>query len=151
MQFITSMARGTFIRGVHSLVLTGTKRASAKAASIDPSIIPLVGRRGSYLPSFLEPRRQAEEALTAVIQAAYVQGVTTRSVDELVKAMGGAGISKSRVSRLIEEIDETVHAKATGHTSGLRIPSSSRPSFRDDPANHSDLILPRRRPTFWPT
>src|SRR5256885_6602541 len=62
-------------------------------------------RKGSYFPGFLEPRRMAEKALTAVIQEAYVQGVSTRSVDDLVKAMGMTGISKSQVSRLCEEID----------------------------------------------
>ena len=65
-------------------------------------------RQGSYFPSFLEPRRQAEKALTAVIQEAYIQGVSTRSVDELVKSMGGSGISKSQVSRLCEDIDTQV-------------------------------------------
>src|ERR671938_1178386 len=67
-------------------------------------------RRGSYFPSFLEPRRTAEKALTAVIQEAYIQGVSTRAVDDLVKAMGGSGISKSEVSRLVEEIDGRVNA-----------------------------------------
>src|SRR5713101_5599268 len=67
-------------------------------------------RKGSYFPGFLEPRRTAEKALTAVIQEAYIQGVSTRSVDELVKAMGMSGISKSQVSRLCEEIDERVEA-----------------------------------------
>ncbi|MGH7185931.1 MAG: IS256 family transposase, partial [Pseudomonadota bacterium] len=67
-------------------------------------------RKGSYFPCFLEPRRMAEKALAAVIQEAYVQGVSTRSVDDLVKAMGGAGVSKSQVSRLCEEIDERVKA-----------------------------------------
>src|SRR5688500_3997934 len=67
-------------------------------------------RKGSYFPAFLEPRRTAEKALAAVIQEAYVQGVSTRSVDELVKAMGMSGISKSQVSRLCAEIDERVHA-----------------------------------------
>jgi transposase-like protein len=67
-------------------------------------------RKGSYLPSFLEPRRTAEKALTAVIQEAYVHGISTRAVDDLVKAMGGSGISKSQVSRLCEEIDERVNA-----------------------------------------
>ncbi len=52
-------------------------------------------RKGSYLPSFLEPRRTAEKALMAVIQEAYVQGISTRSVDDLVKAMGAGGMSKS--------------------------------------------------------
>jgi transposase-like protein len=67
-------------------------------------------RKGSYFPGFLEPRRMAEKALTAVIQEAYIQGVSTRSVDELVKAMGMTGISKSQVSRLCEEIDGRVKA-----------------------------------------
>jgi len=67
-------------------------------------------RRGSYFPSFLEPRRLAEKALTAVIQEAYIQGISTRSVDDLVKAMGMCGISKSQVSRLCEEIDGRVKA-----------------------------------------
>ena len=67
-------------------------------------------RKGSYFPGFLEPRRVAEKALTAVIREAYIQGVSTRSVDELVKSMGMSGISKSQVSRLCEEIDERVEA-----------------------------------------
>lgn len=67
-------------------------------------------RKGSYFPGFLEPRRLAEKALTAVIQEAYIQGISTRSVDDLVKAMGMSGISKSQVSRLCQEIDERVKA-----------------------------------------
>ena len=67
-------------------------------------------RKGSYFPGFLEPRRMGEKALTAVIQEAYIQGVSTRSVDELVRAMGMTGISKSQVSRLCEEIDGRVKA-----------------------------------------
>ncbi len=67
-------------------------------------------RKGSYFPGFLEPRRMAEKALTAVIQEAYVQGVSTRSVDDLVQAMGMTGISKSQVSRLCGEIDDKVKA-----------------------------------------
>ena len=67
-------------------------------------------RKGSYFPGFLEPRRTAEKALTAVIQEAYIQGVSTRSVDELVKAMGMTGISKSQVSRLCADIDERVQS-----------------------------------------
>src|SRR5690349_6675983 len=65
-------------------------------------------RKGSYFPSFLEPRRTAEKALIAVIQEAYIQGLSTRAVDDLVKALGMSGISKSQVSRLCEEIDERV-------------------------------------------
>jgi putative transposase len=79
-----------------------------RAGSVDLKIPKL--RKGSYFPGFLEPRRTAEKALTAVIQEAYIQGVSTRSVDELVKAMGMGGISKSQVSRLCTEIDERVHA-----------------------------------------
>jgi putative transposase len=67
-------------------------------------------RKGSYFPGFLEPRRMAEKALTAVIQEVYVQGVSTRSVDGLVKAMGMTGISKSQVSRLCSEIDGKIAA-----------------------------------------
>jgi len=70
-------------------------------------------RKGSYFPGFLEPRRLAEKALTAVIQEAYIQGISTRSVDDLVKAMGMSGISKSQVSRLCEEIDDKVQAFLT--------------------------------------
>jgi len=66
-------------------------------------------RKGSYFPCLLEPRRLAEKALTAVIQEAYIQGISTRSVDDL-KAMGLTGISKSQVSRLCQEIDERVKA-----------------------------------------
>jgi transposase-like protein len=66
-------------------------------------------RKGSYFPCFLEPRRMAEKALTAVVQEAYIQGVSTRSVDDLVQAMGMTGISKSQVSRLCGEIDERVN------------------------------------------
>jgi transposase-like protein len=77
-----------------------------RAGSVELRIPKL--RKGSYFPGFLEPRRMAEKALTAVIQEAYVQGVSTRSVDELVKAMGMSGISKSQVSRLCEEIDGKV-------------------------------------------
>jgi putative transposase len=65
-------------------------------------------RRGSYFPAFLEPRRTAEKALTAVIQEAYVGGISTRSVDDLVRAMGMDGVSKSQVSRLCAEIDDRV-------------------------------------------
>jgi putative transposase len=65
-------------------------------------------RDSSYFPSLLEPRRRAERALSAVVQEAYVHGVSTRKVDELVKALGMTGISKSRVSELCEELDEAV-------------------------------------------
>jgi len=79
-----------------------------RAGSVELRIPKL--RKGSYFPGFLEPRRTAEKALTAVIQEAYIQGISTRSVDELVKAMGMEGISKSQVSRLCAEIDQRVQA-----------------------------------------
>src|SRR3982074_1372849 len=79
-----------------------------RAGTVDLRIPKL--RKGSYFPGFLEPRRTGEKALAAVIQEAYIQGVSTRSVDELVKAMGMSGISKSQMSRLCAEIDERVHA-----------------------------------------
>ncbi len=67
-------------------------------------------RKGSSFPGFFKPMRMAEKALTAVIQEAYIQGVSTRSVDDLVKAMGMSGISRSQVSRLCEEIGGRVKA-----------------------------------------
>ena len=79
-----------------------------RAGRIDLRIPKL--RKGSYFPAILEPRRTAEKALIAVIQEAYIQGISTRSVDDLVKAMGMGGISKSEVSRLVREIDERVNA-----------------------------------------
>ena len=65
-------------------------------------------REGSYFPSLLEPRRRSERALLAVIQQAYVEGVSTRRVDDLVKALGCEGISKSQVSRICQELDVVV-------------------------------------------
>jgi len=79
-----------------------------RAGAVDLKLPKL--RSGSYFPGFLEPRRTAEKALAAVIQEAYIQGVSTRSVDDLVKALGMTGISKSQVSRLCGEIDERVGA-----------------------------------------
>ena len=67
-------------------------------------------RQGSYFPRFLEPRRRSEQALTAVIQEAYVLGVSTRKVDELVQALGMTGLSKSSVSALCQGLDERVEA-----------------------------------------
>ena len=67
-------------------------------------------RSGSYFPSFLEPRKASEQALVAVVQEAYVKGISTRKVDDLVQALGMTGISKSQVSRLCAELDERVAA-----------------------------------------
>jgi putative transposase len=82
-----------------------------RAGSVELKIPRL--RRGTYFPEFLEPRRTAEKALAAVIQEAYVQGISTRSVDDLVKALGMSGVSKSEVSRLCGELDERVGAFLT--------------------------------------
>ncbi len=79
-----------------------------RADSVELKIPKL--RQGSYFPEFLEPRRTAEKALTAVIQEAYIKGISTRSVDDLVKALGMSGVSKSQVSRLCVELDEQVGA-----------------------------------------
>jgi len=65
-------------------------------------------RKGSYLPSLLKPRKRSEEALLAVVQEAYIQGVSTRRMDELAKALGLQGIDKSKVSRICKELDEMV-------------------------------------------
>jgi transposase-like protein len=65
-------------------------------------------RKGSYFPSLLEPRRPAEKALLAVVQEAYLKGVSTRKVDALVKALGLSGMDKSKVSRICKELDQAV-------------------------------------------
>ena len=67
-------------------------------------------REGSYFPSLLEPRRRSEKALLAVIQQAYVEGVSTRRVDDLIKALGCDGISSSQVSRICQQLDEVVES-----------------------------------------
>src|SRR5215204_5002015 len=66
-------------------------------------------RRGSYFPSFLEPRRRSEQALVSVVQEAYVAGVSTRKVDQVVESLG-LRVSKSEVSRICEGLDEQVEA-----------------------------------------
>jgi len=72
-----------------------------------PLLIPKL-RKGSYFPSLLEPRRHSEKALLAVVQQAYVEGVSTRKVDSLLQAMGLTGIDKSKVSRICKALDEIV-------------------------------------------
>lgn len=67
-------------------------------------------RTGSFFPSLLEPRRRIDRALHAVIMQAYVEGISTRRVDDLVVAMGGTGISKSEVSRICQQLDAEIAA-----------------------------------------
>lgn len=90
---------------------------STKAGDMTLAIPKL--RQGSFLPAILEPRRRIDQALYAVIMEAYVHGISTRSVDDLVAAMGiGTGISKSTVSRICAELDEKVAAfrnRTLGH------------------------------------
>jgi putative transposase len=79
-----------------------------RVGSLDLRIPKL--RDGSYFPSILEPRKKAEKALAAVLQEAYVLGVSTRKVDNLMQALGLTGVSKSEVSRVCGELDELVSA-----------------------------------------
>ncbi|MFK5635657.1 transposase, partial [Ornithinimicrobium sp. LYQ103] len=79
-------------------------------------------RQGSFFPSILEPRRRIDQALYAVVMEAYVHGVSTRSVDDLVVALGGTGISKSEVSRICAGLDETVGAFRTRRLDHARFP-----------------------------
>lgn len=72
-----------------------------------PLSIPKL-REGTFFPSLLEPRKRSEKALLAIVQSAYVQGVSTRKVDHLLQALGLTGIDKSKVSRICKELDEAV-------------------------------------------
>ena len=90
-------------------------------------------RDSSYFPSLLEPRRRAERALSAVVQEANVHGISTRKVDELVKALGMEGISNSQLSRLLEELDEESSASEADHLRAVTptcgsTPPTSRPA-----------------------
>ena len=77
-----------------------------RVGEIDLAIPKL--RKGSYLPSILEPRKPAEKALLSVIQEAYLKGVSTRKVDDMMEAMGLTGIDKSSVSRICKELRQEV-------------------------------------------
>ncbi len=87
-----------------------------RVGSIDLKV-PRV-RDGGFIPSLLEPRKRAEQALVAVVQEAYVHGVSPRRVDDLVKALGISGISKSQVSRLCQDLDATVERFRTRPLAG---------------------------------
>lgn len=82
-------------------------------------------RSGSYMPSFLEPRRRSEQALVAVVQEAYVNGVSTRTVERLVEQLGVGGMSKSQVSRLCAGLDGQASAFRTRPLDGATPTSGS--------------------------
>jgi putative transposase len=88
-----------------------TRPLTTKAGDVELRIPKL--RKGSFFPIILEPRRRIDQALYAVVMECYVHGISTRSVDDLVEAMGGSGISKSEVSRICANLDETVGAFRT--------------------------------------
>ena len=104
-------------------------------------------RSGSYFPDWLlEPRRRAERALVAVIQEAYVQGVSNRRVDDLVRAMGTAGISRSTVSRMCAELDADLAAFRERRLDGDPLPLPlARRQVREGARHRSrdQLGLPR--------
>jgi transposase-like protein len=93
---------------------------TTKAGDVALSIPKL--RAGSFFPSVLEPRRRIDQALYAVVMEAYVHGVSTRAVDDLVVAMGGSGISKSEVSRICQGLDEAVGAFRTRRLDHTQFP-----------------------------
>ena len=95
---------------------TRTRTWDTRLGTIDVAI-PKV-RPGTYFPSFLQPRRRAEQALLAVVQEAYVHGVSTRKVDDLVKALGLDGLSKSEGSRICSDLDPVVEAFRTRPLAG---------------------------------
>jgi len=98
-----------------------SKTVATKAGDLEVKIPKL--RKGSYFPSFLQPRRRIDQALYAVVMEAYVKGVSTRSVDNLVAALGVAsGISRREVSRICAQLDEEVEAFGTCPLNHARFP-----------------------------
>ena len=93
---------------------------TTKAGDVELRIPKL--RKGSFMPVILEPRRRIDQALYAVVMEAYVHGVSTRSVDDLIEAMGGTGISKSQVSRICAGLDESVGAFRTRSLAHVAFP-----------------------------
>jgi putative transposase len=121
-----------------------------RAGEIELAILKL--RQGSYFPSFLEPRKRSEQALVAVVQEAYVNGVSTRKVDRLVEQLGVAGIGKDAVSRLCRRLDEQVRVfrerpltriqPDAVNGGGHRITTTSAPA----PSSETDTPTASRRP-----
>jgi len=101
--------------GTSAAVIGSTTANGYRDRTLDTRLGPLSLRipklrQGSYFPPFLEPRKTAEKPLVTMIQEAWIGGVSTPRVDELVQAMGLSGISKSQVSKLCKDIDEPVNA-----------------------------------------
>jgi putative transposase len=121
---------------------TGPRRGTrASARSSSRSLRSL---RGDF-PSLLEPRRRAEKALHAVVVEAYVKGVSTRKVDDLVKALGIDGISRSEVSRIRKALDQEVEAfRSRASTTSAPTSSSMLPSTRSESSTAWC-----RRPASW--
>ncbi len=103
------------------------RRWDTRAGELELAIPKI--RRGSYFPSFLQPRKRSEQALVAVIQEAYVAGVSTRKVDQLVESLG-LRVSKSEVSRICQGLDEQVEASADVRSRVATPTSSSTPRSR---------------------
>lgn len=105
-----------------------------KAGTVEVGIPKL--RKGSFFPSVLEPRRRIDQALYAVVMEAWVNGVSTRAVDDLIQALGGTGISKSEVSRICAALDEEVGKFRTGRLDAIEYPyvflDATYPHVRDD-------------------
>ena len=125
---------------------------STQAGDVELRIPKL--RKGSFFPSILEPRRRIDQALYAVVMEAYVHGVSTRAVDDLVEAMGvDAGISKSEVSRICAGLDEIVGAfrtrTARPHRVPLRLPRRDLPA-RPQPAPDRSCPWPSWSPPASP-
>ena len=93
-----------------------TRTWDARVGTIELAIPKI--KPGTYFPSLLQPRRRAEHALLALVQEAYVHGVSTRKVDDLMQALGVDGISKSEVSRVCGELDTVVAAFRTRPLTG---------------------------------
>ena len=98
------------------------RRWDTRAGSIELQIPKL--RQGSYFPALLEPRRRAERALLAVVQQAYVEGVSTRRVDDLVRSLGCEGISKSRCRASAPSSTASSRASSSGRSTAVRTATS---------------------------
>lgn len=118
-----SAERGTYRNGYR------TRTWDTRVGTIELAIPKI--RSGTYFPSLLQPRRRAEHALLAVVQEAYIHGVSTRKVDDLMKALGLEGVSKSEVSRICGELDRSWRRFAPGRWSAsIRTSGSTRRTTR---------------------